>query len=351
MTGDGASGGQLDELAVFALEHAHDRLADGGRGAAAVFLFADDVEDRYLYTFAELAEARLHLADPAHGYLRCALAWSPGPGVYGVQAQELGSSTSFTLIRRAPLGETVRTAGAGPLLPAPRLAAESHSEAHTEADQAHLDEIGEIEDKIERAVESGAGLSEAEDRMGRWIRRAGEAEWAAVEKWARRRLPADRSEHEGAGEAVPEEDRAGPGARTPGRYVITFHQGGPATGPEAALATWDQVARRARELLGPGITSAAAGTALEDPADGLRLTLCRDSGTYELSAPLQDGAPPVPAVLEKLYELALTVQLESGRRAVDPQVGWYIDRAAGATWSRRLRLFFRAARPSRPDRP
>ncbi|MEU9104868.1 hypothetical protein AB0D54_10930 [Streptomyces xanthophaeus] len=348
MTGDGASGGQLDELAGFALEHAHDRLADGGRGAAAVFLFADDVEDRYLYTFAEPAEARLHLADPAHGYLRCALAWSPGPGVCSVQAQELGSRTSFVLTRRTPLGKTVRTGGAGPLLPAPRLPGDVHSEADTEAGQA---EIQEIEDEVERAVESGAGLSEAEARVRRWIGRAGEAEWAAAEKWVRRRLPADPSEHEGADEAVPEEDRAGLGARTPGRYVITFHQGGPATGPEAALATWDQVARRARELLGPDTTSAAAGTALEDPADGLRLALCRDSGAYELSAPLQDGAAPVPAVLERLYELALTVQLESGRRAVDPQVGWYIDRAAGATWSRRLRLFFRAARPSRPDRP
>ncbi|MEJ8645973.1 hypothetical protein WKI68_41705 [Streptomyces sp. MS1.HAVA.3] len=56
-------------------------------------------------------------------------------------------------------------------------------------------------------------------------------------------------------------------------------------------------------------------------------------------------------MLEQLVQLALTVQLETGRRAVDPQLGLYVDQLGGTTWPRRFRLFSRAARALRPARP
>ncbi|MFD9011293.1 hypothetical protein, partial [Streptomyces sp. NPDC059552] len=73
---------------------------------------------------------------------------------------------------------------------------------------------------------------------------------------------------------------------------------------------------------------------------------------YELSAPLPDaGAGPATQVLEQLYRPALTVQLETGRRAVDPQAGRYVDQLGGATWARRFGLVARAVRSFRPGRP
>ncbi|MEU9378909.1 hypothetical protein AB0D94_34855 [Streptomyces sp. NPDC048255] len=339
MARDGTTGGQLDELAAFALEHAAGAPAEGA-GAAAVFLFADDVEDRYLYTFTELAEAYLHLADPAHGYLRCALAWCPAPGVFAVQAQEIGSSASFLLTRHhstegLPEGGTVRTEGAEPLLPVPGPVS-----------RVQAGELAELEYEIDRAFDSGEGLAEAEDRVRRWVGRASEAEWEAAEEWVRGRLPAG-DEPDPADDVLPERDLEG--TRTPGRYSITFREGGAPGGREAALATWDQVARQARDILGPEAV-ADGGTALEVPGGGVRLALDRSSGAYELSVALPAGTAPAPATLTQLYQLALTVQLETGRRAIDPQAGWYVDQGAGAKWGRRLGLFSRAARAFRRGR-
>ncbi|MFD9167536.1 hypothetical protein ACFVZ8_36990, partial [Streptomyces sp. NPDC059558] len=169
-----ASGRQLDELAAFALAHAGDVPGTGeGAGADAVFLFADDIEDRYLYTFADLAGAREHLADPIHGYLRCAVAWRPGPDVLSVRAQEIGSSTSFVLTRRCapdgPAEDVVRAEGAPALLPPPGAAAGTNAEPGDPAEPADLSALAALEDGLERAVDSGEGLVEAEDRLRRWV--------------------------------------------------------------------------------------------------------------------------------------------------------------------------------------
>lgn len=343
-----ASGGQLDELAAFALVHAGDAPAEsGGAGIGAVFLFADDIEDRYLYTFADLAEAREHLADPTHGYLRCSVAWRPGPDVVAVQAQEIRSSTSFTLTRRCVsegvAGEVVRTEGTRAVLPASGPAAK----AKTKAEPGDLEELADLEDGIERAADSGEGLVEAEDRLRSWVGRAGEGDWAAAERWLRSRFPIG-DEHDAADDALP--DEAPGGARMTGRYVITFHEDDAPTGPVAALATWDRVARQAHEIL--GLTAAPAdGTAVAHPVSGVRLALDRTSGRYELSVPLPGDTAPATVALEQLYQLALTVQLETGRRAVDPQAGRYVDQLGGATWARRFGLFARATRSFRPGRP
>ncbi|MEJ8645972.1 hypothetical protein WKI68_41700 [Streptomyces sp. MS1.HAVA.3] len=187
MSRSAASGGQLDELAAFALEHVCDAPADGGgAGIGAVFLFADDIKARYLYTFADLAEAREHLADPAYGYLRCAVSWQPAPDVFAVQAQEIGSATSFLLTRRrvadGPADEVVRTEGAQALLPpsgpTAKVTTEVEATAEAEAaDPAGLEELEELEYGLERAVDLGEGMAEADDRLRRWIGRAGRATW------------------------------------------------------------------------------------------------------------------------------------------------------------------------------
>ncbi|MFD3698322.1 hypothetical protein ACFWUZ_19590 [Streptomyces sp. NPDC058646] len=349
MAGDVPAGGQLDELAAFALEHAGGVLGDGaeGAGAPAVFLFADDVEDRYLYTFAGLDEARLHLADPAHGYVRCALAWGPAPDMLSVRAQEIGSSTSFQLTRpRAagvpPEGDPVRTEGTEALLPGPgSVPVAGHGQA-----PGQLEGLEQLGHEVERAVDTGEGLAEAEDRLLGWVRRAGEADWEAAEEWVRGHLPADDRE-DPADDVLPAPEQDPAQVRTPGRYAITFRDGGAPAGGTAALAAWDQVARNAREILGPAATATCGGTALVDPESGVRLALEQSSGTYELWASVPDGTPPPAAALGQLYQLALTVQLETGRRAVDPQAGWYVDQGAGAQWARRFSLFARALRPFR----
>ncbi|KOG45279.1 hypothetical protein ADK75_31995 [Streptomyces virginiae] len=351
-----ASGRQLDELAAFALAHAGDAPGKGeGAGADAVFLFADDIEDRYLYTFADLAGAREHLADPTHGYLRCAVAWRPGPDVLSVRAQEIGSSTSFVLTRRCapdgPAEDVVRAEGAPALLPPPGPTAGTSAEPGDPAepaDLADLTALTALEDGLERAVDSGEGLVEAEDRLRRWVGRADEGDWAATERWLRSRFPTG-NEPDASDGALP--DGATAGARPPGRYAIDFHGADAPTGPVAALATWDRISRQAREILGP-TAAPVDGTAVGHPGSGVRLALDRASGRYELSAPLPDaGAAPAMQVLEQLYRLALTVQLETGRRAVDPQVGRYVDQLGGATWARRIGLAARAVRSFRPGRP
>ncbi|MFD7630731.1 hypothetical protein ACFV7Q_32715 [Streptomyces sp. NPDC059851] len=341
------SGGQLDELAAFALVHAGDASAEGGgAGSGAVFVFADDIEDRYLYTFADLAEAREHLADPTHGYLRCAVAWRPGPEVLAVQAQEIGSSGSFTLTRRCvpegPVGEVVRTEGTGAVLPPWGPAAK------TKAEPGDLGALADLEGGLERAVDSGEGLVEAEGRLRSWVGRAGEDDWVAAERWLRSRIPI--GDERDAADDVPPEGAAG-GARAAERYAITFHDDDAPTGPVAALAAWDRVAPQAREVL--GLTVAPAdGTVVEHPVSGVRLALDRTSGRYELWVPLPcDNAAPATVALEQLYQLALTVQLETGRRAVDPQAGRYVDQLGGATWARRFGLFARAIRSLRPGWP
>lgn len=232
MSGNTASGGQLDELAAFALEYARHATADGGdTDIGAVFLFADDIEDRYLYTFADLTEARVHLSDPAHGYLRCALARRPAPDVLTVQAQEIGSSTSFLLTRRrvpdGPAAEVVRTEGAQALLPPSGPAATTPAPApssettEVEAEAADPAELEELEYGIERAAHSGEGLEEADDRLQSWLGRADESDLAAAERWLRSRLP-HVDVHDAADDALPDEARRG--NRTPGRYAITFHE-------------------------------------------------------------------------------------------------------------------------------
>ncbi|MFD6969858.1 hypothetical protein [Streptomyces sp. NPDC059979] len=358
MSRSAASGGQLDELAAFALEHVCDAPADGGdAGTGAVFLFADDMEDRYLYTFADLAEARAHLADPTHGYLRCTVSWRPAPDVCAVQAQEIGSATSFLLTRRrvadGPADEVVRTEGARALLPpsGPMAKVTTEARATTEADAADpagLEELEELEYGLERAVDSGEGLAEADERLRRWLGRAGERDFVAVEKWLLSRFP-HVQEHDPADDVLPE--GAVGGTWVPGRYVITFRadaadDAAPA-GPVAALATWDGVARQARDVLGPTATE-ADGTAVVHPVSGVRLAWDRTSDRYEVSAPLPGDFVPAPTVLEQLVQLALTVQVETGRRAVDPQLGLYLDQLDGSTWLRRFRLFSRAVRAFRP---
>ncbi|MFJ3926243.1 hypothetical protein [Streptomyces sp. NPDC090022] len=346
MSGSEASGGQLDELAAFALAHAGDALTDeggAGPGAGAVLLFADDLEDRYLYTFADPGEVHEHLADPAHGYLRCAVAWRPGPHVVAVQAQEIGTSTSFVLTRRCapdgPADGVVRTEGTRSILPPPG------QPASTTTEPGDPPELADLEDGLERAVDSGKGLAEAEDRLRRWLVRAGEGDWRAVERWLRSRFPAG-DEHDTLDGALPE--AAPGGAGTAGRYVIVFPEDDTATGPVAALATWDRIARQAREILGPTVAP-ADGTAVVHPASGLRLALDLGSGRYELGLPLPgNDTAPATAALEQLYHLALTVQLETGRRAVDPQLGRYVDQLCGTTWARRFALATRAIRPRRP---
>ncbi|WP_374772300.1 hypothetical protein OG756_03355 [Streptomyces sp. NBC_01310] len=365
MSRSAASGGQLDELAAFALEHVCDTSADGGdAGIGAVFLFADDIQDRYLYTFADLADARAHLADPTHGYLRCTVAWRPAPDVFAVQAQEIGSATSFLLTRRrfgdGPADEVVRTEGAEALLPPSGSMAKVTTEAQatTEseaADPAELQELQELEYGLERAADSGEGLAEADDRLRRWVGRAGERDFVAVEKWLLSRFP-HVQEHDPADDVLPEE--AAGGTWVPGRYVIIFRADADAdadadaapTGPVAALATWDGVARQARDVLGPTAAAAteADGTAVVHPVSGVRLAWDRTSDRYEVSAPLPRDSVPAPTALEQLVQLALTVQLETGRRAVDPQLGLYVDQLGGTTWPRRFRLFSRAVRAFRP---
>ncbi|MFD9167440.1 hypothetical protein ACFVZ8_36490 [Streptomyces sp. NPDC059558] len=156
-------------------------------------------------------------------------------------------------------------------------------------------------------------------------------------------------EPDASDDALP--DGAPASARPPGRYAIDFHGSVAPTGPVAALATWDRISRQAREILGP-TAAPADGTAVGHPGSGVRLALDRGSGRYELSAPLpDDGAAPATQVLEQLYRLALTVQLETGRRAVDPQAGRYVDQLGGATWARRFGLVARAVRSFRPGRP
>ncbi|MDA5279162.1 hypothetical protein [Streptomyces sp. Isolate_45] len=329
MSRSGASGGPLDEFAAFALAHAGAASAEDA-GVGAVFLFADDVEDRYLYTFADLDEAHEHLADPTHGYLRCAVAWRPGPDVLTVHAQEIGDGASFTL---------TRTEGSPPLLPGSGPVGRAKAEPGDPAD------LADLEDAFQRAVDSGEGLTEAEDRVRGWVERADEDDWAAAEKWLRGRLPA-AEEHDPA--ALPD----GPpgGVRTAGRYVIAFDEDDAPTGSVAALATWDRIARQAREIVGP-TAGPAEGTAVGHPVSGVRLALDRASGRYELSAPLPgEDTVPTAEVLEQLYRLAFAVQLETGRRAVDPQAGRYVDQLGGATWGRRFGLFVRAVHAFRPGR-
>ncbi|WP_326586335.1 hypothetical protein [Streptomyces sp. NBC_01294] len=357
MSRSAASGGQLDELAAFALEHVCDAPAErGNAGIGAVFLFADDIDDRYLYTFADLAEARAHLADPTHGYLRCTVAWRPAPDVFAVQAQEIGSATSFLLTRRrvadGPADEVVRTDGARALLPpsGPMAKVTTEAQATTEseaADPAELEELEELEYGFERAVDSGEVLAEADDRLRRWVGRAGESDLVTAEKWLLSRFP-HVQEHDPADDVLPEE--AAGGTWVPGRYVITFRADAAPTGPVAALATWDGVARQAREVLGPTAAAAAEadGTAVVHPVSGVRLAWDRTSDRYEVSAPLPRDSVPALTALEQLVQLALTVQLETGRRAVDPQLGLYVDRLGGTTWPRRFRLFSRAVRAFRP---
>ncbi|MCY0945765.1 hypothetical protein [Streptomyces antarcticus] len=369
------SGGQLAELAAFALEYAGDAPVAGagagaGTGAGAgvrdVFLFADDIADRYLYTFADLAEAREHLADPTHCYLRCALAWRPGPDVLAVQAQEIGSSTSFTLTWRrlpeGPAGEVVRTEGTRAVLPPSGTAAKTKADPEPEpgdpADPTESADLAELEGALERAVDSGEGLVKAEDRLRRWAGPGGEEGWEAAERWLRSRFPIEDAYEGGYEDAYDPADDASPegasesslgGVRTPGRYVITFREGDAPTptGPVAALAAWDRVAREAREVLGLSV-GAPDETAVAHPVTGVRLALDRTSGRYEVSLPLTGDTVPPTVALEQLCQLALSVQLETGLRAVDPQAGLYVDQLGGAKWARRLSLFARAVRSFRP---
>ncbi len=182
--------------------------------------------------------------------------------------------------------------------------------------------------------------------MRRWLGRADESDLAAAERWLRSRLP-HGDEHDAADDALPEE--APGGTWVPGRYAVTFREEGAPANPVAALATWDRVIRQAREILAP-TTAPADGTAVVHPVSGVRLTWDRTSDRYELSAPLPPDTAPAPTVLEQLFQLALMVQSETGRRAADPQLGRYVDQLGGATWTRRFRLFSRAARPFRPGR-
>ncbi|MFF3015748.1 hypothetical protein [Streptomyces sp. NPDC057939] len=330
-TSGGVSGGQLDELAAFAPAHA-DAASAVGPGDGAVFLFADDVEDRYLYAFADLDEAREHLADPSHGYLRCAVARRSGPDVVTVHAQEIGGA-SFTL---------TRTEGTSPLLPGRGSAGRTKA---APSDPAEPADMADLEDGLQRAIDSGTGLTAAEDRLRKWVDRAGEDDWAAAEKWLRGRLPIG-DEPDPADDALPD----GPpgGVRTAGRYVIAFDGADAPIGSVAALATWDRVARQAGEILGATATP-AEGAELGDPVSGIRLALDRTSGRYELSAALTgDSTLPTAKVLGQLYHLALTVQLETGVRARDAQAGRYVDQLGGATWGRRFGLFARAVQAFRP---
>ncbi|MFJ7591770.1 hypothetical protein ACIQZO_31260 [Streptomyces sp. NPDC097617] len=288
-----------------------------------------------------------------HGYLRCALAWRPGPDALAVQAQEIGSSTSFVLTRHCgpegPAGDVVRTEGEQAVLPASGSAARPKGEPADLADPAYLAELADLEGGIERAVDSGEALAEAEDRLQSWLGRADEGGWAAAERWLRSRVPIE-GDHETTDDALPAATLGE--ARTAGRYAISFREDDTPTGPAAALATWDRIARHAREILGQQTAAPADGTTVEHPVSGVRLVLDRTSGRYELSVPLPDDDTALAAVaLEQLYQLALTVQLETGRRAVDPQLGQYVDRLGGATWARRFGLFARAIRSFRPGRP